>query len=154
MDDLLRVNDLERVRHLPEDSPRTLDLHAASRSAVEHPLERRAADVLEHDEGQRVRRTIRRRDHRRRVVEESDDVRIGLALLREHPEDVCFALEAAKRVGVHGIGPEHLDDDDEPAGLVPVRREDPALPTFADALAKVVLHAPAPAEHTAHEAVA
>src|SRR5262249_21020711 len=75
------------------------------------------------------------------VVVEPDDVRVRGRDGSELAEHVGLALEAGERVAVHGLGPEHLDDDPEALGIAVVRLVDPALATLADDLAQVVTDA-------------
>ena len=155
MDDLLLMDDVERLRDLAEQTTHALGRKAAALLIGEHLLERGAVDVLEHRERERERLgAVGRRDLRDRVIVKADDVRVRSALRREHAQDVGLALEALQRLGAHDVGPEHLHDHHVARRIVPVGAEHPALAAFTDALAEVIADVPRPTEHASGERVA
>ena len=140
MNDLLRVHVFECERDLPPDASYAVERQARSRRLREHLLERLTAHVLEDRVVQlEGLASERRRQARGRVVEEPHDVRVRPPRLTEHPQHVRLALEARERLRRHCVRPQQLHNDEEPLGLVPARRVDPALTALADALAHVIL---------------
>ncbi len=158
MHDLLGVHVLEGERHLAADATYAIELQSRASRVCQHLLERRAPHVLEDRVAQLDRRrglpSERRRQLRRRVIEVAHDVRVRPGRLPEHAQHLGLAIEAGEGLGVHAVGAQNLDDDEEAVGLVPAGREDPALATLADALLHVVARPARPLQDAPGQQVA
>src|SRR5262249_30341067 len=115
-----------------------------------------AVDVLEGDERQLegLAAGSGGRDAEAAVVVEADDVRVGRGDLGEAAQDVGLPFEALERLGLDGLGAEHLDGDPEAVGIAVVGIEDRSLPALAEDLADVVPNPGWALDHGAQQGVA
>ncbi|MFT3775575.1 MAG: hypothetical protein QM820_60275 [Minicystis sp.] len=153
VDDALLVHGVQRPRDLAHEAAHPGDGQAEAAVPADDVGQRLPVDVLQRDEGQ-LQVLVAHARGEDAVVVEADDVGVGRRDRGQAAQHLGLDLEAAERLAVHALGPEHLHHDPEAVGLAVVGLVDPALAALADDLAEVVADAGRALDHRAQEGVA
>jgi hypothetical protein len=153
VDDALLVHRVQRAGDLLHHPADARDRQPEAALRLDHLGERLPVDVLEDDERE-IDRPVRRVGRPDAVIVEADDVGVGRGDAAEAAEHVGLALEALHGLAVYALGPEDLDNDEEPVGIVEIGAVNPALAALAEEVAEVVALAARALDHGADQGVA